>query len=61
MAVRVLLDHGVRQDRIVLVTFTAGKMGLHRLTKAFPEISVVVANVVPDLEERWVEKRYFRC
>ncbi|KAK4108441.1 uridine kinase [Canariomyces notabilis] len=61
MAVQVLVDHGVKVDRIVLVTYSAGRMGLHRLTKAFPEITVVVGNVVQDTEQRWVEKRYFRC
>ena len=61
MAVQVLLDHGVEQDRIVLVTYTAGRMGLHRLTMVFPEISVILCSMVPDIEERWVEKRYFRC
>ncbi|KAL2263982.1 hypothetical protein VTK26DRAFT_3766 [Humicola hyalothermophila] len=61
MAVQVLVDHGVREDRIVLVTYTAGRMGLHRLTKAFPDITVVVGNMVQDIEERWVEKKYFRC
>ncbi|EOO03840.1 putative uridine kinase protein [Phaeoacremonium minimum UCRPA7] len=61
MAVQVLVDHGVSQDRIVFATYSAGRMGLHRLTKVFPEITVVVCNVVQDIEERWVEKRYFRC
>ncbi|KAL2158670.1 hypothetical protein VTH06DRAFT_4152 [Thermothelomyces fergusii] len=61
MAVQVLVDHGVPADRVVLVTYSAGRMGLHRLTKVFPDISVVVGRVVPDIEERWVEKRYFRC
>ncbi|KAI1312370.1 uridine kinase [Xylaria venustula] len=61
MAVQVLVDHGVPQDRIVFATYSAGRVGLHRLTKVFPEISVVVGNMVPDIEERWVETRYFRC
>lgn len=61
MAVQVLVDHGVRADRIVLVTYSAGRMGIHRLTKAFPEITVVVGNMVQDIEERWVERRYFGC
>jgi uridine kinase len=51
----------VRADRIVLVTYSAGRMGLHRLTTCFPEIRVVVGHLVQDIEERWVEKRYFRC
>ncbi len=61
MAVQVLVDHGVPQDRIVFATYSAGRVGLHRLTKVFPEIAVVVGNMVPDIEERWVENRYFRC
>lgn len=61
MAVQVLVDHGVKEERIVLVTYSAGRMGLHRLTKVFPDISVVVGNLCTDAEERWVERRYFRC
>ncbi len=61
MAVQVLVDHGVKAERIVLVTYSAGRMGLHRLAKVFPGITVVVGQVVRDIEERWVEKRYFGC
>lgn len=61
MSVQVLLDHGVKPDRIVLATYSAGRMGLHRLTTAFPDLTVVVGNVTRDTEERWVEKKYFRC
>ncbi|KAK1751980.1 hypothetical protein QBC47DRAFT_416474 [Echria macrotheca] len=51
MAVQVLVDHGVKPERIVLATYSAGRMGLHRLTKAFPEIAAVVGNLVQDVEE----------
>ncbi|KAM0561319.1 hypothetical protein ACHAPJ_003198 [Fusarium lateritium] len=61
MAVQVLVDHGVQQDRIVLATYSAGKVGLHRLTSVFPEITVVVCNMLDYQQERWVERRYFRC
>lgn len=61
MAVQVLLDHGVAQERIVLATYSAGRMGLQRLTSCFPAISVVVCHLVEDIEERWIERRYFRC
>lgn len=61
MAVRVLLDHGVREDRIVFVTYMAGKMGLNRLMSVFPDIKVVLCRIVGDLEERWVEQRYLGC
>jgi uridine kinase len=61
MAVQVLVDHGVPQDKIVFVTYFAGKVGLNRLTKVFPQLKVVVCTLVRDEEERWIEKRYFRC
>lgn len=61
MAVSVLLDHGVPEERIVFVTYFAGKMGLNRLCKAFPGVRVVLGNVGEDFEDRWVERRYFGC
>ncbi|KAL8927342.1 MAG: hypothetical protein Q9172_001421 [Xanthocarpia lactea] len=61
MTVRVLVDHGVQASRIVFVTFSAGKMGLNRLLKVFPDVRVVVCTIVEDYHERWVEKRYFGC
>jgi uridine kinase len=61
MAVQVLVDHGVAQEKIVFVTYFAGRMGLKRLTKVFPEVKVVVCDIVADFEARWIEKRYFGC
>jgi uridine kinase len=61
MAVQVLRDHGVPEDKIVFVTYFAGKCGLNRLTKVFPEMKIVVCSIVADYEERWIEKRYFGC
>ncbi|KAL9104067.1 MAG: hypothetical protein Q9163_000964 [Psora crenata] len=61
MAVRVLVDHGVAEERVVFVTMFAGKMGVTRLLKVFPGIKVVVVEVGEDGVERWVERKYFRC
>lgn len=61
MAVQVLVDHGVALNRIVLATYSAGRVGLHRLMTVFPEITVVVVNVLREPDQRWIEKRYFRC
>lgn len=62
MAVRVLLDHGVEEKKIVFVTYMAGRMGLNRLMTVFPNIRVVVVRIVDDSdghkELRWVEERY---
>ncbi|KAF8854228.1 uridine kinase [Acephala macrosclerotiorum] len=61
MAVQVLVDHGVPEDKIVFVTYFAGKLGLNRLTKVFPGVNVIVCTMVADFEERWIERKYFGC
>ncbi|PHH83557.1 hypothetical protein CDD82_7118 [Ophiocordyceps australis] len=61
MAVQVLVDHGVALSKIVLATYSAGRLGLHRLMTVFPEITVVVCDILDHQEQRWVERRYFRC
>ena len=61
MAVRVLIDHGIKEDKIVFVAYTAGRRGVARLMNAFPAIKMVVARLVDDNEDRWVELRYLGC
>lgn len=61
MAVKVLVDHGVPGKNIVFVTYFAGKMGVNRLLKVFPDVKVVVCRIVEDFQERWIERRYFGC
>ncbi|KAI9781635.1 MAG: Uridine kinase [Geoglossum umbratile] len=61
MAVKVLVDHGVEEEKIVFVTYVAGKIGVNRMTMVFPGIKVVVGRVVEEFEKRWVEERYLGC
>ncbi|KAJ5101566.1 Uridine kinase [Penicillium alfredii] len=61
MAVRVLMDHGVDENKIVFVTCAAGARGLKRLTAVFPKIKVVVGRIEEEGEPRWMERRYFGC
>ncbi|PYI01855.1 uridine kinase [Aspergillus sclerotiicarbonarius CBS 121057] len=61
MAVRVLIDHGVQEEKIIFVTCAAGKIGLKRLTTVFPGIKVIVGRIEEEREPRWIEKRYFGC
>ena len=61
MAVKVLVDHGVLEKKIVFVTCVAGKMGVKRLLSVFPDIKVVTADIVEKNERRWMEERYFGC
>lgn len=43
--------HCVITDFLLVVDF-AGRMGLMRLTKVFPDVKVVVCTIVADYEER---------
>jgi uridine kinase len=61
MAVRVLIDHGVEESKIVFVTCAAGKIGLKRLATVYPELTVIVGRIEEEREPRWMEKRYFGC
>jgi uridine kinase len=61
MAVRVLVDHGVPEDRIIFVAYMAGRNGVNRVLSVFPGVRVVIARMGEDLEDRWVETRYLGC
>jgi uridine kinase len=61
MAVRILIDHGVEERKIVFVTCAAGKIGLKRLSAVYPNIKIVVGRIEEEKEPRWMEKRYFGC
>jgi uridine kinase len=61
MAVKVLVDHGVKEERIVFISYLAGRKGLGRLMGVFTGIRVVIGRIVEDGEERWVESKYLGC
>lgn len=51
MAVRVLLDHDVPPENIVILTLIASPLGLHSLAYAFPSIKIITAEVDIGLNE----------
>ncbi|KAL2814203.1 uridine kinase family-domain-containing protein [Aspergillus cavernicola] len=61
MAVRVLIDHGVAEEKIAFVTCAAGKSGLKRLSTVYPQVNVIVGRMEEEREPRWMEKRYLGC
>ena len=61
MAVKVLVDHGVAEEKVVFVTYLAGRTGVNRLLKVFPSMTLVVCRVVEDFQERWIEEKYYGC
>ncbi|PHZ07401.1 uridine-cytidine kinase 1-like 1 [Rhizopus microsporus ATCC 52813] len=56
MAIRVLLDHEVPEDRIIFVSFLAAQIGLTVINNAFPRVKIVTSMVDPDLnkEKLWI-------
>ncbi|KAL2800048.1 uridine kinase family-domain-containing protein [Aspergillus keveii] len=61
MAVRVLIDHGVAEEKIVFVTCAAGRSGLQRLAAVYPRTKIIVGRIEEEREPRWMETRYLGC
>ena len=56
MAIRVLLDHGVREDRILFVTLLVARGGgVSILRRAFPQVTIVCGAIDDELQEGWLE------
>ncbi|CAL1716210.1 unnamed protein product [Somion occarium] len=56
MAMRILLDHGVREDHIIFVSFLVARNGgICVLRKAFPQVKIVCGAVDDGLRETWLE------
>jgi uridine kinase len=56
MAIRILLDHGVRENHIVFVTFIVARGGgISVLRRAFPEVKVLCGAVDDRVREGWLE------
>ncbi|XP_036803417.1 uridine-cytidine kinase-like 1 isoform X6 [Oncorhynchus mykiss] len=45
MAVRVLLDHDVQEDKILLVSLLMAEMGVHSVAYAFPQVQIITTAV----------------
>lgn len=51
MAIRILLDHDVLEENIVLVSLLMAQPGLQRIAYAFPRVKLVTTAVDPELDE----------
>ncbi|KIR73277.1 uridine kinase [Cryptococcus deuterogattii CA1014] len=51
MAIRVLLDHGISQDRIIFLTYLISRSASYSVLHAFPNIQIVTAAIDPGLDE----------
>ena len=56
MAIRVLLDHGVKPSHIIFITFLVSRSGgVAHLRRTFPEVNIVTGAVDDGLREVWLE------
>uniref|UniRef100_A0A8C7EFI8 Phosphoribosyltransferase domain-containing protein n=1 Tax=Nothoprocta perdicaria TaxID=30464 RepID=A0A8C7EFI8_NOTPE len=55
MAVRVLLDHDVQEERIFLLSLLMAEMGVHSVAYAFPRVRIITTAV----DKRNFGDRYF--
>uniref|UniRef100_A0A672ZFF0 Uridine-cytidine kinase n=1 Tax=Sphaeramia orbicularis TaxID=375764 RepID=A0A672ZFF0_9TELE len=51
MAVRVLLDHEVQEDKIVLVSLLMAELGVHSVAYAFPKVKIITSAVDKSLDD----------
>ncbi|KAJ7707676.1 armadillo/beta-catenin/plakoglobin [Mycena rosella] len=55
MAIRILLDHGVKAEHIIFVTFLVARGGgVSVLRRAFPGVKIVTAGVDDIMQEGWL-------
>lgn len=53
MAIRILLDHDVAEDNILLVSLLMAESGVHSIAYAFPQVKIVTSAVDPEINERF--------
>ena len=52
MAIRVLLDHSVPEENIILVSLLIAEQGVHNVAYAFPKVRIVTTAVDSELNEQ---------
>lgn len=53
MAIRVLLDHDVKEENILFLSLIAAESGVHTIAYAYPKVSIVTAAVDPEVNNRF--------
>ncbi|KAG7477919.1 hypothetical protein MATL_G00074670 [Megalops atlanticus] len=51
MAIRVLLDHDVQEDKILLVSLLMAEMGVHSVAYAFPQVKIITTAVDKNVDD----------
>ncbi|KIK63042.1 hypothetical protein GYMLUDRAFT_242111 [Collybiopsis luxurians FD-317 M1] len=56
MSIRILLDHGVKQEHIIFVTFLVARTGgITTLRRTFPRVKIICGSVDNEMREGWLE------
>ncbi|KAK2156581.1 hypothetical protein LSH36_209g01005 [Paralvinella palmiformis] len=53
MAVRVLLDHDVPEENILLLSLIMAESGVHSVAYAFPKVRVVTTAIDPQVNDKF--------
>eukprot|EP00794_Sanderia_malayensis_P004873 gene4873-5512_t len=53
MAIRILLDHDVKEENIMFVSLIMGKAGVHSIAYAFPKVKIVTTAVDPETNDSY--------
>lgn len=53
MAVRVLLDHDVQEDKIFLISLLMAEMGVHSVAYAFPKVRIITTAVDKNVNDEF--------
>lgn len=59
MSVAILLDHGIKEENIVIVAYMATNVSIQRLYTAYPKVKVVVGILTHAAVPRFVDNVYF--
>ncbi|XP_018911744.1 uridine-cytidine kinase-like 1 isoform X1 [Bemisia tabaci] len=53
MAIRVLLDHDVPEENILVVSLLMAESGVHTIAYAFPQVRIVTSAIDPEINEKF--------
>lgn len=53
MAIRVLLDHDVPEENIMLASLLMAEIGVHSIAYAFPKVQIVTSALDPEINEKF--------
>lgn len=58
MGVQVLVDHGVKEEDVIFVSYLCSEIGARRVLNAFPGLNLVTGGVGKMDEREWFRKRF---